>query len=253
MNPETIPRFGGHAPRYHRYRPGYPSIVYDRIGELAGQPHHHAIDLGAGTGQATAELLRRFDRVTAIEPDADMARFIAPAVGLDVLQARAELADLPAASADVVVAATSFHWMDKAVVSRLVARWLRPNGVFATFAYNVATWRPKPVQDIVHAHYSKWRSVMHERLSCFEPYEDALNNSGAFAKVEAFDLAHEQEMTAATTAGFLMTTSYGSRFARESGDESGYLLRFTEEIARAAGQARIIGRFPITGAYAFAH
>jgi trans-aconitate methyltransferase len=249
---EQLPRFGAHAARYHRFRPGYPPVLFDRLAAEAGKPHAHAVDLGAGTGQATGDLLRRFERVTAVEPDAAMAHLIPADLRLNVLNAKAEDVTLPAHDCDLVLAATAFHWMDKPLVLARARDWLRPGGVFAAFMHNVATWRPKPVQDVVLAHYHLWRSVMHERLSSFEPYEDVVRASNLFSRVEAVHYVQEIEMVPSAAAGFLMTTSYGTAYARQAAGEEAYLASLTAEIAAALGPARLIGRFPIEGAFGVA-
>ena len=86
----TSPRFGLHADRYRRFRPGYPDAPFDRAAEACGAPQACAVDLGAGSGQATGQVLKRFARVLAVEPDADMAGLIPPDPRLSVQVATAE-------------------------------------------------------------------------------------------------------------------------------------------------------------------
>jgi SAM-dependent methyltransferase len=119
--------FGEVASHYERYRPG-PSpaavdwILPSRVGT--------AVDLGAGTGALSRVLVDRADQVVAVEPDDRMRAVLAEALpGVRALAGRGEAIPLPAASADAVVASTSWHWMDTVPTLREVARVLVPGGV----------------------------------------------------------------------------------------------------------------------------
>src|SRR4051812_25291898 len=103
----TSPRYGLHADRYRRFRPGYPGWLFDLAAERCGPPHALALELGAGSGQATSEILRRFERVVAVEPDADMAALIPADPRLQVRVAPAESAELPS-GVDAAISATAF-------------------------------------------------------------------------------------------------------------------------------------------------
>lgn len=122
--------FDAHAADYEHSRPPYPPALWQRLRDLGVlKPGLRAADLGAGTGQATGPLLSAGLRVTAVEPGPQLAarlRDLYPAV--TVLRARAEDVELPAGSFDVVVAATSIHWMDLDVVLPKVHSWLTPGG-----------------------------------------------------------------------------------------------------------------------------
>ncbi len=98
------------------------------MGSAAGAS---VIEIGPGTGQATAELLRRGARVHAIEPGAALAEHLVAAHGGDALTVTVssfEEAELPEGAADLVVAATSFHWVDTEIGMDKVLSALRPGG-----------------------------------------------------------------------------------------------------------------------------
>lgn len=86
----------------------------------------HVVELGAGTGIFTRELVRLGLRVTAVEPVPAMRSRLAGSVGADVRAGTAEETGLPAGVADAVVAATAWHWFDAPHALREVARLLRP-------------------------------------------------------------------------------------------------------------------------------
>lgn len=124
--------FDAHAEDYTRARPPYPKELWEAIAQLGllrrGQ---RAVDLGAGTGQATGPLIAAGLDVTAVEPGPNLARDLATAYpAATVLTARAEDMDLPADVFDLAVAATSIHWMDLDIVLPALHRLLKPGATF---------------------------------------------------------------------------------------------------------------------------
>ena len=120
------------AAGYAAGRPGYPPVVFDFLAERCGlRPGSSVIEIGPGTGQATAELLRRGATVHAIEPGAALAEHLVAAHGGDALTVAVssfEEAELADGVADLVVAATSFHWVDTEIGMARVLCALRPGG-----------------------------------------------------------------------------------------------------------------------------
>ena len=118
--------FGTVADAYERARPGYPD---DAVRWLAGDVPCDVVDLGAGTGKLTRSLVAHGHRVTAVEPSAEMLAQLRTAVpGAIPLEGTGEAIPLPDSCADVVTAAQAFHWFDKPVALREIARVLRPGG-----------------------------------------------------------------------------------------------------------------------------
>ncbi len=88
-----------------------------------------AVDLGAGTGALARLLVDRADEVIAVEPDDRMRAVLAESLpGVRALAGRGESMPLPDASADAVVASSSWHWMDPLPTLREVGRVLVPGG-----------------------------------------------------------------------------------------------------------------------------
>ncbi len=138
--------FTGLAQDYSAYRPAYAETVLDAILGLLKRPAHalDAIDVGAGTGIWTRMLCRRgFRRLTAVEPNQDMRHTgERDSAGLPIAwrEGTGERTGLPAASADLVSMASSFHWVDFEAGLREFHRLLRPHGRF------VALWNPRLVE-----------------------------------------------------------------------------------------------------------
>lgn len=234
MNDEPIPRFGGHAADYFQYRPNYPDWVFDRLTEACGTPRGHVVELGAGSGQATAALLQRFERVTSVEPDADMAALIPPHERLEVRVQKAEEAAFPPGSVDAVFAATSFHWMDQVTVSANAARWLRPGGAFMAMAYGlVKVTGPARAEAAYRRFEAQWRGLKHRIVRDWRSYDGPMKDSGAFARVERIKDLMVLDWPASRAAGFYVTTSFGAERAKECGGPDA----FREEMVWAFGGA----------------
>jgi SAM-dependent methyltransferase len=118
--------FGSAADVYERGRPGYPGAALDWL-LPAGRPR--VVDLGAGTGKLTRQLHARGLAVTAVDPsDGMLAQLRAAVPGVPALRGSAEDIPLPDASADVVLVAQAWHWVDAERAVPEVARVLSPGG-----------------------------------------------------------------------------------------------------------------------------
>lgn len=84
---DATDRFSELVEDYVRYRPDYPQALLDRM-----DPACRVVELGAGTGILSAQLLGRGHQVTAVEPNGPTG--------------------LPDGCADRIIAAQAFHWFD---------------------------------------------------------------------------------------------------------------------------------------------
>ena len=127
--------FGRTAREYELGRPGWPEELLDQvIAELGLGPEADVLDLGAGTGKLTRELVPRFARVVAVEPDDAMRAVLEEVVpGAEALAGRGEAIPLADASVDAVFSAEAFHWFAKDESVAEIARVLRPRGALVIF------------------------------------------------------------------------------------------------------------------------
>lgn len=128
--------FDRHADLYERARPPYPAALWERLDALGllvpGAP---ALDLGAGSGQATRGLVRAGMEVTAVEPGAALAARLRERLpSVRVIVAWAEETVLPTAAFELATVATAVHWFDLGVVLPKLHAALRPGG-------RLAVWR----------------------------------------------------------------------------------------------------------------
>jgi SAM-dependent methyltransferase len=118
--------FGPAAEVYERGRPPYPPEALDWL-LPPGRPR--VIDLGAGTGKLTRQIAALGLEVTAVDPSDGMLAQLGQAVpGVPALLGSAESIPLPDATADAVLVAQAWHWVDVDRAVPEVARVLSPGG-----------------------------------------------------------------------------------------------------------------------------
>jgi SAM-dependent methyltransferase len=129
-------RFGSVAEQYDRARPEYPAAVFDDLGELAAlQPGSRVLEIGPGSGKATAELARRGYAVTGTELSPELAALAARNVpDAEIVVADFETWQPVEAGFDAVVAFTAFHWIAPELRYAKPARLLRSGGALAVVA-----------------------------------------------------------------------------------------------------------------------
>lgn len=121
--------FGSVAEDYDRYRPSPPPQALDWLIPDGGSGTEAILDLAAGTGLVTRELIGRVPRVVAVEPDERMRAVLsARCPEAEVLAGRGEDIPLPDASVDAVVISAAWHWLDPAQAVPEITRVLRPGG-----------------------------------------------------------------------------------------------------------------------------
>lgn len=132
-----IHRFTGRAQSYLKGRPPYPDAVVEELERQGLAPGALVADVGAGTGAASLLFLHHGYSVIAIEPNDEM-RAAALASGVDARPGSGEETGLPDSSADLVLCAQAFHWMDQPRAWAEFQRIARPGGFIALLWNNRA-------------------------------------------------------------------------------------------------------------------
>lgn len=127
------------AQLYRRIRPGYPTELFDDLAGSAGLgAGARVLEIGAGTGQATRGLLGRGWKVVALEPGPALAAVARQTLGgagdVDVHVSTFEQWERHGQRFDLIVAATSWHWLDGRVAYRKAAEALGDDGSLAIIA-----------------------------------------------------------------------------------------------------------------------
>jgi SAM-dependent methyltransferase len=110
VHPAAAQGYGFAADTYARARPSYPDGAVEWVLAELDEPVR-VVEIGAGTGKFTAQLVRRGVAVVAVEPVAALReRLISLGPLVTPIEARAEDLPMPARSVECVVASQSLHW-----------------------------------------------------------------------------------------------------------------------------------------------
>lgn len=111
---------------YAAVRPDYPTAA---VAWLLPPEARRVLDLGAGTGKLTRQLVDAGHDVVAVEPSpqlrAELAAYVPEA---ELLEGGAEQIPLPDSDVDAVLVGQAFHWFDQDRALPEIARVLRPGG-----------------------------------------------------------------------------------------------------------------------------
>lgn len=119
--------FGAVAQVYDAHRPRYPAQLID---DLLVQSPRRVLDVGAGTGIASQQLLERGVNVLAVEPDPRMAA-VARRKGVPVELGTFESWHPAQRRFDLVIFGQSFHWVTPDIALPKVHRLLTDGGRLA--------------------------------------------------------------------------------------------------------------------------
>ena len=126
---------------YDYARPGYPAQLFADIAAFAGRSDlwHDAniLEVGAGTGQATAAFANTDAALTLLEIGSEQAAYLTGKFpDAAVICSPFESFEAPDNSFDLIFSATAFHWIDAAVGYPKAHALLKNNGVMAVFWHN---------------------------------------------------------------------------------------------------------------------
>jgi SAM-dependent methyltransferase len=136
---------------YERARPGYPPEALAWIAEAFDlREGRTVLDLGAGTGKLTRQLLETGAHAVAVEPgDAMRAELERAVPQAEALRGSAEEIPLPDESVDAITVGQAFHWFRHDEALPEMRRVLRPGGGVALL-WNTRDPDSPLVQEVGH-------------------------------------------------------------------------------------------------------
>ena len=104
-----------YADNYHSVRPGYPDLLFKDIQEQCRiDKNSRLLEIGAGSGIATTELVKMGGRVIAIEPGENLANILRKQTkshkNVEVFEGSFE-SFKSADKFNTILAFTAFHWL----------------------------------------------------------------------------------------------------------------------------------------------
>lgn len=146
---------------YDKVRWGYPSKLFADIIQYAGsEKGQKALEIGAGTGKATAPFLETGYDVTAVEMGVNMAEFLLEKykiyTNFNIITSTFEDASVEEDSYNLVYAASAFHWVDAEIGCPKVFRLLKKGGTFALFRNNPVPADGEELYEEIQTVYEKY-------------------------------------------------------------------------------------------------
>ena len=223
--------FGDRAREYARVRPAYPEALFDHLETLV-PARALAWDCGAGTGQASRSLARRFER--AIATDSSRRQLAEAYLGgphVHAVAAMAEAAPIRDRSVDLVVVSAALHWFDRPRFFAEVARVARPGAILAAWSYYET--RVDPAVDAIVMHFANevispwWPPGMQLNRDAYRPLDVP------FERLPWPEFAAEGAMRLDDLLVFMRTWSASQAWQRERGVDPVETVR--ERLAAAWG------------------
>jgi len=197
--------FGSAADVYERARPGYAADavtwICERLGIARGRT---VVDLAAGTGKLTRDLVPTGATVVGVEPLDEMrAQLLQRVPEAQAFAGTAEEIPLAGGSVDAVVCAQAFHWFDPERALPEIHRVLRPGGGLAML------WNTRGVEEPVQARLDEFLFQHQEQASRdWLKADDAVARSPLFGPLEHRCWPHEQRLSLDELVGLVASRSY---------------------------------------------
>jgi SAM-dependent methyltransferase len=178
------------AERYDRVRPRPPAALLELVPPLLGVARPRlVVDLGCGTGLSARFWAGHADAVVGVEPNHAMRAFAERATddaNVSYVSGSGYATGLADASADIVTASQSLHWMRPERVFPEIGRILRDGGVLCAYEYfalQTPLWEPEAAWSAVRARKRELRTRLGLLEQIWPVSRGRLEASGIFRDV----------------------------------------------------------------------
>jgi ubiquinone/menaquinone biosynthesis C-methylase UbiE len=205
-------RFSNRVLDYKKYRPLYPSSICDVLESVAGlTAGSTVVDIGSGTGIMSKILLDYGCKVYAVEPNAAMQKEAEDDLNgyhlFHSVDGAAEDTKLPERTANLIIAATAFHWFDKLKARNEFKRIAKP-GAFTALVWNERLTDVDPFHQDYEAllvkHGTDYQKVDFRRTN----HTGVISDFFLPAVMEVWSLDYQEQLNLETCKGRLSSLSY---------------------------------------------
>lgn len=220
---------------YDAARPTYPPQLFDALPDLRGR----VLELGAGTGIATRELVQRAGSLVSTDLGPKMlGRLHERSPQVPVAVCRSEALPFADDAFDVVCGAQMWHWVDVARAAPEVVRVLRPGGALALW------WNE------VEADGLPWWDAQQDRLEAGNPRysrgyrarDYGVELAPYFASVTTWSTSWQRTLDWPTYEQWLRSKSY----VQALGDVEAFVAQERESLRQAFPDGRIVEPFRVS-------
>mmetsp|Transcript_6983 Transcript_6983/g.14473 ORF Transcript_6983/g.14473 Transcript_6983/m.14473 type:complete len:272 (-) Transcript_6983:1128-1943(-) len=233
MNPMGdlfVDNFSRNASKYARFRPRYPTELYDYLERVVNRDRASIVvwDAATGNGQVAVDLAQRFSQVYATDASPQQIAHAFPHPQVIYSVCVSEATPFPPDHFDLVTVANAVHWFDIPKFFVEVQRVTRPGGVIAVWAYARLETSSETVDgviqwcfdDLLQSYVPEQWKIIWDGYRFDFPFLPVSNDVPAESNDEAEpNFFVTGDLTLEDVVGFLMTTSPFCRFM-EKNDKS---------------------------------
>ncbi len=229
---DTSALFTRNTDAYRANRPTYDPALITWLSQQAPDLSL-AWDCGCGSGQATVDLARHFQRVGGTDVSAQQLTKAEQAANIDYRCEPAEQTSLADGSVSLTLVAQALHWFDLERFYAEVRRVSRPGGLLAVISYNLTTITPEVDALVSHLYSGILGSYWAEERKHVEQGYRTL--PFPFERIEVPPFTLDAEWDLARLLGYLESWSAMATYQAKHGNNPLDPLR--ERFAQAWGDA----------------
>jgi len=233
--------FSSHADIYAKYRPLYPSELYQFVLGYVKEKGA-ALDCGTGNGQAAGVLAEHFREVHGTDISEKQIKNAIQKDNLSYHVCRAEHLPFTDSYFDLITSATAVHWFQFDQFFAEIKRVGKNNSIFACWAYKVFLTDRENVNKLIDRFYTE---TIHtywdvERRHVDEEYK---NIPMPFQEVSTPGFATQLSWDLQTLEGYMNTWSAVQHYVRKN--QLNPVNQLMEQIRSQVPDGKILMTFPI--------
>jgi trans-aconitate methyltransferase len=207
--------FGENVQDYANYRQDYPIELFKKITDNVIGQKQVCVDLGAGTGLATNQLLNFFKQTISIEPDNLMAAKMELQLkkgSVKIIKGDFESLNEHKGAVNLINCSSSFHWLDHELFLKKALKYLSPNGLISVNNVNIFPLFDSPLKELMNNRFDlEWKAFCNDKLIDLierKRVVSKLKSVPGFTEPKTFSFDNYKSLTTKSVLGFISTLSY---------------------------------------------